>query len=675
MRRSVGARRKRMLAIGASVLLSASALAATVAVRAQADTALAANPVTVAAIAAQTTNPLSTSTTVAVSATETDQTGMLTFAVTGLPASATVAPIVQPAAAGNAGTNLKVTFAAPFTGKVTVTASAAATATSAAGTDSEPFTWTADNTITFAPGLTNQSFRVDAAISELTIAGNDSDAGAKVTYAAAGLPPGLVIAKTTGDVTGTPNTPGTYAVTFTATDSTGATAKTTAFTWVITPNSIAVNATAPAKAWVGVPVKVQPTATDTVAGQAITWTATNLPAGLTISKTTGLISGRPTASGTKATVVTATDARGTTGSTTVGFTISVGVVIANPGTRTTTVGRWDAINPIKTTDPVTGDKPVYTVTGLPAEMGFQASPMLFFGWPVKVGTFTVTVHEKGSAGSIDSMTFKLVVKAAPDKGATGQIHLALDGKCLQDPGGKTANGTAVRIEKCAPGANERFTVVADDTIRVNGRCLDVAGAGSSGGRQAVLDSCVKGSARQRWVQSTDGELVNPGSGLCLADSQASTSNGIVPTMNGCHALSYVQWTLPAQPMLTAMGGACADDHYDSGVNGNSVDLWQCNGTASQAWTFEPGGTVRMFGDKCLTLRSKKAVLWTCGASVGQKWTIDRIGTMTGALTQNGLCLAVPSMTAAKGTTLATNGTQLIASTCSQTDPRDLWHVA
>lgn len=674
MRRSVGARRNRMLAIGASILLAGSALAAAVAVHAQAATALPANTIKVATIAAQTTNPLSMTTTVPISATETDQTGMLAFAVTGLPATATPT-IVQPTAAGNATGSLKVTFAAPFTGTVTVTATAPATTASAAGTGDEPFTWTADNTITFAPGLTNQSFRVDAAISELTIAGTDSDAGATVTYTGASLPPGLVIAKTTGDVTGTPTTAGTYPVTFTATDSTGATAKTTAFAWTITPNTIVVQATAPAKAWVGVPVKVQPTATDSVAGQTLTWSATGLPAGLTISKTTGLISGRPTANGTKSTVVTATDARGTKGSATVAFTIAVGVVIANPGTQTTTVGRWNKISPIKTTDPVTGDKPVYTATGLPPEMGFQVSPMLFFGWPTTAGTYTVTVHEKGSAGSIDSMKFKLTVKAAPDKGATGQIHLALDGKCLQDPGGKTANGTAVRIEKCASGANERFTVVADDTIRVNGRCLDVAGSGSSGGRRAVLDSCVKGSPRQRWAQSTDGELVNPGSGLCLADAEASTGNGIVPTMSGCHALSYVQWTLPAQPVLTALGGSCADDHYDSGVNGNVVDMWLCNGTASQAWTFEPGGTVRMFGNKCLTLRDKKAVIWTCGGSSGQKWTIDRIGTMTGALTQNGVCLAIPSMTAAKGTALEGNGTQLIASKCSPTDPRDLWHLA
>jgi hypothetical protein len=671
VRRSVRASRNRILAIGASVLLSGSALAAVVAVHAQADTALVANVIMLTSPGAQTTTPIATDT-ASIVATESDETATLTFAVTGAPAGPFT--IAQPAAAGAATEKVTGAFTAPYTGEVTVTVTSVATAASLAGTKSITFAWTAGNTITF-PTVAAQTTLVDTAVTGASITATDNDAAAALTYTSATLPTGLAISKTTGAISGTPTVPGTYQVTVTATDSTGATATSKAFTWTITPDTIAVKATPPAKAWVGVPVKVQPTATDSVAGQTVTWSDTSLPAGLTYSKTTGLISGRPTANGTKTTVVTATDGRGTTGSTTVTFTIAVGVVIANPGAQTTTVGRWNKISPIKTTDPVTGDKPVYTVSGLPREMGFQASPMLFFGWPTNAGTYTVVVHEKGSAGSIDTMKFKLTVKAAPDKGATGQIHLALDGKCLQDPSGKTANGTAVRIEKCASGANERFTVVADGTIRVNGRCLDVAGSGSSVGRQVVLDSCGKGNARQRWSQSTDGELVNPAAGLCVADAEASTSNGIAPTMSGCHALSYVQWTLPAQPVLTALGGSCADDHYDSGVNGNVVDMWLCNGSSSQAWTFEPGGTVRMFGNKCLTLRSKKAVLWTCGSSSGQKWTIDRIGTMTGALTQNGVCLAIPSMTAARGTALEGNGTQLIASKCSSSDPRDLWHVA
>ena len=53
---------------------------------------------------------------------------------------------------------------------------------------------------------------------------------------------------------------------------------------------------------------LQMTATDSASGQTLTYAASGLPAGLTISTTTGLITGTPTTAGTStATVATAID--------------------------------------------------------------------------------------------------------------------------------------------------------------------------------------------------------------------------------------------------------------------------------------------------------------------------------------------------------------------------------
>jgi hypothetical protein len=676
MRRSIRASRIRVLALGASILISGSALAAA-AIPAPAARAvtLPVNTVAVAAIAAQTTNPLSTTTVVAVTATETDQTGLLTFAVTGLPATAT-ASITQPTLAGNATVDLTATFAAPFTGTVTVTATAAATLASSGGTGSKGFTWTADNTITVAdPG--SQATRVGTAVAK-TITATDNDTGATLTYRATGLPAGLAISAATGAITGTPTARGTYTVTVTATDQTGATGK-SAFAWDVTPNVIVVTAKAPAKAWVGVPVKVQASATDSAAGQAagLTWSARNLPAGLTINKATGLISGRPTRSAPVTTTVTATDAYGVTGSATIAFKISAGVVIPNPGAQATTVGEWKLLNPIHATDAVPGDKPHYSATGLPAGMGFLGSPMLLYGWPSAPGIYHVTIHEQGSLGSISATTFKLTVKSVPGRSATGQIHLALDGKCLQDPSGKTANGTGVRVENCVSGATEQWTVASDGTIRVDSRCLSISGTGSYAGRRLQLSACGRVNPRQLWTQGNRGELISTASGFCATDPGSSRGNGPVPVLGACHVKSYEQWTLPAQPILTALGGSCADDHYSSGVNGNVIDMFWCNSTVGQDWTIKTDGTIRagLYSNKCLTVRGTKAVIWSCGAAGHQKWTVVRTGTMSSELTEGGVCLAIPGLSSSKGTLLEPNGTQLITSTCRRTDPRDLWHIA
>ena len=57
---------------------------------------------------------------------------------------------------------------------------------------------------------------------------------------------------------------------------------------------------------VGSPVSLQMQGADSASGQTLTWSATGLPAGLSISSS-GLISGTPTTAGPSSVTVTATD--------------------------------------------------------------------------------------------------------------------------------------------------------------------------------------------------------------------------------------------------------------------------------------------------------------------------------------------------------------------------------
>ena len=75
---------------------------------------------------------------------------------------------------------------------------------------------------------------------------------------------------------------------------------------------------------VGTPASLQIQASDSASGQALTYSATGLPAGLTINGSTGVISGTPTAAGTSAVTVTATDGTGASGSAAFTWTISPG---------------------------------------------------------------------------------------------------------------------------------------------------------------------------------------------------------------------------------------------------------------------------------------------------------------------------------------------------------------
>ena len=176
------------------------------------------------------------------------------------------------------------------------------------------------NTVTVTnPG--NQTGTVGKAAS-LKIQGSDSASGQTLTYSATGLPAGLSISSA-GLISGTPTTAGTANVTVTAADPTGATGS-TSFTWTVsgTGGGGTVTVTNPGEqAWfTGYAFYgVQIAASDS-SNLPLTFTATGLPPGLTISSS-GAVTGTPTVGGTFTVKVTATDSGGSTGSTSFTFVV------------------------------------------------------------------------------------------------------------------------------------------------------------------------------------------------------------------------------------------------------------------------------------------------------------------------------------------------------------------
>lgn len=662
MRTPTKAYRIRIPIVAACVLLSGSALAATATpayatpARDGSAPAAAAHTITVTNPGARTTNPLSAPVDLAIKAVDSDKSATLTYSATGLPPGLAISKTTGVIT----GT---VTTADKATVKVTAT-----DATKASGSAS--FTWTAANTIAITPPKP-QATAVGTAVAVAVPAEDDDTKATPLKWTATGLPPGLAINGEDGVITGTPTTGGAYSVKVTVTDATKSAASAT-FSWRIADQ---ITVTAPAKLfWEGIPVIAHIKATDSDLAQKLTYTATGLPAGLSISPTAGVISGRTTTVTSGTATVTATDGAGSAGTASFAWKVSLPIIIPDPGTVQNSAGQTLTV-PLSFTDAIGPlDHVTLAALGLPRGVTFEQSPPTIFGWVPAPGTYRVTIAAKGSLGDTSAMTFAIIVKPAPDLGPTGQIGLDLGGKCLDDLGNIAANGTKVVLWSCQPGPAQRWTLAADGTIRIHGTCLDVAGYGGYLGQGVRLWPCVEGAARETWAAGAAGELVNAASGLCLGDDGASTKNGKVPTLVACRVTNAQVWTLPAERILSAQPGRCVDDLHSAGANGNVVDTYSCNGTPSQGWTVATDFTLRMFGDKCATVAGPygkpgtRIELWTCTrGDKEQKWTVVRDGTLGSELVVGGVCLAAPSMTAPATT-------QLVTAACSVSDPRVNWHI-
>src|SRR5215472_3581252 len=91
-----------------------------------------------------------------------------------------------------------------------------------------------------------------------------------------------------------------------------------------TGNTVTVTSPGSQTSTVGTAVSLQIQASDSASGQTLTYSATGLPAGVSINSSTGLISGTPTTASSGSVTVTATDTTGASGSATFTWTVSTG---------------------------------------------------------------------------------------------------------------------------------------------------------------------------------------------------------------------------------------------------------------------------------------------------------------------------------------------------------------
>jgi putative Ig domain-containing protein len=268
--------------------------------------------------------------------------------------------------------------------------------------DDATFTWVvADLPVLTSPGA--QVFRTLTAVTlPVTLTGGL----APMVWTATGLPTGLVINASTGVISGTPLTTQSTAQTATVkvADSLGKQSATTTFTWrVFTPVKLLSPGTQNAKKGDNGAYNLGQLASGGLG--PYTFTATGLPAGVTISPTTGVTSGIITAGTRYLVTATVTDSLG--GSASVVVLVNVANAIgtdlrvtspasvspANPD-QTSTVGAT-----VSLTAAAAGQTgPQWSAAGLPPGLTMSTGGVVT-GKPTTAGKYTTTFTVTGGGQS------------------------------------------------------------------------------------------------------------------------------------------------------------------------------------------------------------------------------------------------------------------------------------
>ncbi len=264
------------------------------------------------------------------------------------------------------------------------------------------------------------------------------------SVATGAIPAGLTLNSTTGVITGTPTAAGTF--TLKATDAKGSVAATTCAYTIVAGPSVTCSAVTSGEVGVAFSSPALTVASGT-APYTFSVATGAIPAGLTLSSTTGAITGTPTAAGTF--TLKATDAKGSVAATTCAYTIVAGPSVTCSAVTSGEVGVAFS-SPALTVASGTAPYTFSVATGaIPAGLTLNSTTGAISGTPTAAGTFTLKATD--AKGSVAATTCAYTIVAAPSLTCSA-VNSGEVGVAFSSPALTVASGTAPYTFSVATGA-------------------------------------------------------------------------------------------------------------------------------------------------------------------------------------------------------------------------------
>ena len=191
------------------------------------------------------------------------------------------------------------------------------------------------------------------------------------------------------------------------------------------------------------------------------------------------------------------------------------------------------------------------------------------------------------------------------------------------------SGITPKASGITPKAPSFYVAPPGSITGLNNLCVDVAHSGTSNGTPIQLWDCNNSNA-QKWgidltyggqINSYLGNVVN---GECMSIGGVPSHGNHIVTSGNCYQAD--RWLYQNMELVTA-GGKCIDVPGQNFRDGQAVQLYDCNGSDAQKWTYDPSTQVLRAAknNMCLDARAygtsngTVVQIWTCTGASNQQW--------------------------------------------------------
>ncbi|MFF4877536.1 ricin-type beta-trefoil lectin domain protein [Micromonospora sp. NPDC000668] len=363
--------------------------------------------------------------------------------------------------------------------------------------------------------------------------------------------------------------------------------------------------------------------------QRLTWSATGLPAGLSINASTGMISGTATTSTMSAVTLTVANETGQTGAASFNWQVGDGRILGVNGyCADSAYARDQNGNPIQ----------LHTCNGNNAQLWTVRSD----GRLAVLGKCVTVADDGVSVVLSDCGTAAAQVWAV--SGST--LRHTATGKCLTAPAADI--NTKLTIATCATRADQVWNLptapVKLDGVTLQRWATTTAPALTIAARSAGTIS------RYAATSLPSGVTLNASTGVLSGTPTAIGFGGAIVTVTdsagGIGATSF-QWTVFHGQIRNA-SGSCLDNSGSGTADGNPILVWSCSDGDNQRWLVRTDGALQVQGG-CM-VASALITRGGCDGTADKVWQATENGELRNPA--SGKCLTAPSLNRGVQFTLA-----------------------